>query len=689
MAIITPYDNKVAVWHHKGQVVSEQTIDELARTIRQRAPAISQVFVKTSDGTDWMGRYDNKRSMAIDGPAAISNWVTTLQKYGLEFHAWCVPKGLNIEAEANIIIQACKVPGVRSMLLDIEPYQGFYQGGKASVRPLMSKIRAALPGAFHIAMTVDPRPQHYASIFPDEWFPFVNSVHLQLYWGTFQNTPDVVLANCYKAWANYNRPLFPVLQAHGVDAASVDRARTLATQTYKSVGVSWWVMGHIKQAEFPPINRYVNGQVGTPPPGADGSPLNYGTTTTISVGGPGYADGTYEGVAPALQTFGTYPSGAGGTGKFHATDDHVANVWARYDPQIKQSGWYSIEVFVPNQHATTGKARYKLHGVKEQTPNELILTLPQAYYNNQWAPLGIFQIDAAAREAGTIYLNDWTFEPGLELAFDSIRWRQVLGTLPVGGGYTLISNINQNSKDIFLKGKSLGNRPNVFSRVGDSITASPFFLTPIGQGQANLGQYVATLSPVINYFSQANARAGNSFANPPLSAGNGWGADRILEPGYAYTDICGNESPLVCEYKRVKPALALIMIGTNDSGGVDPAVYTANLRKIVQISIDMGVIPVISTIPPKRVDAWNNNRVDQWNTIIRNVAAEFSVPLWDYWYVLQNAPNFGISSDGIHPSAPANGATGSFTPENAGFGYNVRNLTALQVLDAVWRQVLS
>ena len=52
MAIITPYDNKIALWHHKGQAVAEATIDDLALTIRRYAPAVSQVWVKTSDGSE-------------------------------------------------------------------------------------------------------------------------------------------------------------------------------------------------------------------------------------------------------------------------------------------------------------------------------------------------------------------------------------------------------------------------------------------------------------------------------------------------------------------------------------------------------------------------------------------------------------------------------------------------------------
>ena len=102
------------------------------------------------------------------------------------------------------------------------------------------------------------------------------------------------------------------------------------------------------------------------------------------------------------------------------------------------------------------------------------------------------------------------------------------------------------------------------------------------QGQFDLGAFRIELEPVVGHYLGENARTGNSFLNASLAAGNGWGADRLLQPGYAYTQICGTEMPLVCENKNVRPAVALIMIGTNDSGGVAPEVYTANLRRIVR-----------------------------------------------------------------------------------------------------------
>ena len=248
--------------------------------------------------------------------------------------------------------------------------------------------------------------------------------------------------------------------------------------------------------------------------------------------------------------------------------------------------------------------------------------------------------------------------------------------------------LSGNARAVFLKGQSMGNRANVFSRVGDSITFSSYFLVPIGQGRYSLGTY-GSLSGVIQYFSQANARDGNSFANPPIAAGGGWSAFTLLLPGYSNPDLCGQDSPLVCEYKLVKPSVALIMVGTNDSGSGSAADFGAALKEIVQTSINMGVIPVLITIPPKRLTEEQAQRVNRFNQMIKTTAQQFDVPLWDYWAEMQKAPNQGMSEDGLHPSIPPDGATTVFDSDHLQYGYTIRNLMALEVLDALWRLVLS
>jgi hypothetical protein len=255
----------------------------------------------------------------------------------------------------------------------------------------------------------------------------------------------------------------------------------------------------------------------------------------------------------------------------------------------------------------------------------------------------------------------------------------------------VISGITTHARQIFQQGQSLGNRANVFSKVGDSITASPYFLYPIGQGFYNLRDY-SSLQRVVDFFRSGDARDGNnSFANPSLAAYNGITTAGILDPNNAWTQVCSSgETPLECEYRLVRPSIALIMVGTNDVASLSPDDYRNNLSRIVQISIDRGIIPVLSLIP---VRGGYEASIPTFNQIIADVAAGYDIPLWNFPALLAGLDNNGLT-DGIHPSAPPGiapddfTAAADFTPENLRYGYTVRNLTALQVLDAIWRRAL-
>jgi hypothetical protein len=248
-------------------------------------------------------------------------------------------------------------------------------------------------------------------------------------------------------------------------------------------------------------------------------------------------------------------------------------------------------------------------------------------------------------------------------------------------GFGYISGVTSTARNTFLKGQALGNKPYVFTRVGDSISASPYFLVPFSGGGFDLGDYHNELIETVRFF-------GGSFGTASLAAGNGWGADRILQPGYNAPDVCGSDSPLVCEYRINHPSVAVIMIGTNDSGGVTPAEYEANLRRIVEISLEMGVIPVLTTIPPKLNDSWNTARAIEWNGIITLVARQYDIPLIDLYAALQAAPNQGIGDDGIHLSVPPDQNTGRLTTQNLQYGYAIRNLVTLRALSALYQYVI-
>lgn len=423
VATATPFDNMVGLWHHWGRQATSRTIDDFARSIQQRAPAVKAVYIKSHHGPKWMSEWgDTSPFMAISGPASIDRWVNTLAKYGMEFHAWCVPEGLDIEGESQKIIDVCNRPGVKSVILDVEPYSGFYEGPRESVRPLMTRVRANIPSGFHIAMSVDPRPQHFRSIFPDEWFPFVNSILPQVYWRTFQQTPDRALADCYNTWRGYGRPIYPILQVDSPAAQEMQRARQLSISTYQAKGISWWLHSKVTDALWPVLNVAMDGSV--PKPDNTEIPnVPTGLQVIVRPGDAGYRDGTYDGtpVDTLLQSF---VNVNGWQSKFKQTSGTISNVWARWDPALSKTGWYEVSAFVPGTNATSNRARYKLHGATGIV-GEQELSIPQDQFSDVWVPLAINFFDETNPTAGVVFLNDLTGEPDRRIAFDAIRWREL------------------------------------------------------------------------------------------------------------------------------------------------------------------------------------------------------------------------------------------------------------------------
>jgi hypothetical protein len=242
-------------------------------------------------------------------------------------------------------------------------------------------------------------------------------------------------------------------------------------------------------------------------------------------------------------------------------------------------------------------------------------------------------------------------------------------------------------RQIYAAGQARGNRANVFAKVGDSITASILTLNPVGDGIYNLGDY-PYLQEVIDFYSSAEARDGhNSFNNQSLAAQVGWTTYGVLDPEARNPKAClEGEAPLLCEYRLIQPSVALIMFGTNDVGILAAGNYRANLDRIVELTEAQGIIPILSTIPP-RVDY--AARVDEFNNIVASVASAHAIPLVDYGGAMLPLGDGGLDLDGVHPSVPPKGFEGAadFRPENLYYGYVIRNLTALQMLDAVWRAV--
>lgn len=293
------------------------------------------------------------------------------------------------------------------------------------------------------------------------------------------------------------------------------------------------------------------------------------------------------------------------------------------------------------------------------------------------------QVNTLERETGWVLAAFLDIDGDLELVRVPGEVSEPQQRLPLN----VISGISPRAREIFLRGQGMGSSPNVFSKVGDSITVATYFLYPLSWESRNLRGYQA-LSPVLEYFSSTMARDANSFGNTSLAANNGWTTGHVLDTRLANPQLCAQgETPLSCEYRLTRPAVSLIMLGTNDAANISPADFRVNMTRILDTTIDAGIIPVVSTIPAR--PGWER-QINTVNDIIINMARDYDIPLWDYSGVMRTLPNMGLSADNVHPSyPPETWQAGDFTQDNVRFGYTMRNLTALQVLDAVWRQAMS
>ena len=235
----------------------------------------------------------------------------------------------------------------------------------------------------------------------------------------------------------------------------------------------------------------------------------------------------------------------------------------------------------------------------------------------------------------------------------------------------VVPTVSDRARAIYQAGLGQGNNPHAFSKVGDCESQAIWYLTDFdrGPGAYSLGPY-DYLQPVIDYFP-------GSFARISMAAKPSFNAASLMSPLWANHPACQpDESPLACEVRIWRPSLALVMLGTNDSPR--PASFEGNLRLVLDYLVSHGVLPVLAT---KADDLEGNGSI---NATIARVAAEYDLPLWNYWRATQPLPDHGLQSDGAHLTV---GPNRFGDPKAMQSGWAMRNLTALQALDAVWQGV--
>jgi len=227
--------------------------------------------------------------------------------------------------------------------------------------------------------------------------------------------------------------------------------------------------------------------------------------------------------------------------------------------------------------------------------------------------------------------------------------------------------VSEQARAIYRRGIELGRNPHAFAKIGDCGSTPSWFLGAFDgpPDQYRLGEY-AYLQDSIEYFA-------GSFGRTSVAARPGFNVSSIFSPLWADPAQCRpGEGPLICEIRVTNAIYAFIMMGTNDVWRLDE--FEPQMRRAIEDLIDHGVVPILAT------KADNIEQDNSINATIVRLAREYDVPLWNFWAAVNTLPDYGLQEDGVHLTWAGNRFD---DPEALSRGWPIRNLTALQALDAV------
>jgi len=244
--------------------------------------------------------------------------------------------------------------------------------------------------------------------------------------------------------------------------------------------------------------------------------------------------------------------------------------------------------------------------------------------------------------------------------------------------------------EIATRGAALGRSPGRVGQYGDSISESYAFLRNVIVNGPVANATGHDYAPVIHWIRAGYAKV--TAEEGRLGDHLGKGPDYGNKGGWTLQDLTDRGHPgLAADTGDGRDAgnfsWAIVMIGSNDihRRGWEAPTWRWQLRALLLDIADLGIVPVLSTIPP-RADHLEDGRVDDANFHVRALARQLTLPLVDF-HALVTSTRPGdwhgtlLSEDGVHPSAGGGGR--DFSREGLEFtdGYAARSKLVLDVAE--------
>jgi hypothetical protein len=238
--------------------------------------------------------------------------------------------------------------------------------------------------------------------------------------------------------------------------------------------------------------------------------------------------------------------------------------------------------------------------------------------------------------------------------------------------WPVIPVISDHALEIYQAGIVQGNDPRHFSKVGDCQNIRQYFLGMFDDPSTfRLGDKNEYLQDTIDYYS-------GSWVRTSEAVHTGFNVASVLTPLFANPENCQpGETPLACEFRIWNPSIVTISMETWTAER-PTRYYEIYLRQIVEYAVSQNVLPIVAT---KADNLEGDNAINQ---MVAKVAADYDIPMWNFWAAAQPLTDHGLTEDGFHLT---NGPNYFDSATSMDLGWPVRNLTALMTLDAVRKAV--
>lgn len=240
----------------------------------------------------------------------------------------------------------------------------------------------------------------------------------------------------------------------------------------------------------------------------------------------------------------------------------------------------------------------------------------------------------------------------------------------------IVPSVSADMVAVYQRGLARGRDPSRFSKIGDCQNITTYFLAQFDNpDEYRLGSTYAYLQPTIEHFA-------GSWSRASIAVHGGMNVAAVQSPFWDLTpkpaECQSGESPLACEIRVNNPSIVIISMEESWSG--DIVKYDKYMRTIVEYDLSQDVVPILAT------RAEPINPAISINATVARIAYDYHLPLWNFWAAANPLPDNGLTADGFHLTWAAPYFD---DPQRMLSGWPWRNLTALQVIDAVWHGVSS